>query len=882
MLGSSVGPYQILERLGSGGMGEVFLGHDPRLERRVALKCLTSAASLTPEGHTRVLREARAVARLTHPHIASVYDVLEQDGRAFIVMEYVEGISLAAHLASGPLPAAEVRLIGRQLASALAAAHAHGVIHRDLKPANIQVMRDGSIKVLDFGVAKLIPSLSAVVDTTMGEAMPSLGGNPGTTVYMAPEQLIGHVADARSDIYSAGVILFQMATGRRPYLETTAVTLALAMNADPAPSARELNPLVPLELSEAIGKALKRSPDHRYQSARELDSALAAMSGTSSSTGALNTLDRHGGGGGAAAASTRYRWALAAAAVAILATGVVVRQPLVARLGFGAAAARPVGLAILPVDNPTGDAQTANLAAAISSVVARNFRSVGSIAVVPMADTTPFRIHRADYSSMKGQFGEAYVLDLTVKRGLPRPDVLVRLQRSDGSDAVWRSSLSGTPTQVEDELLAGMTRALSGGWRGDVRFTDAERARIVRLPTRSDAALSAVVEARVLLDRADVPENVVRAIERLQQAVDADRSFAEAHAALGAALLTRYEKSRDRTLIDRATNAVANALALDPDLSAAHYASAHLQYLTGLREAAVASLRRAIALDPDNDAAHRLLGWRLFSNQNRMDAAVAELREAVRIRPDSFENHYRLGTVLYLAGRYREAVDAYRRATEIQPARGDAYTNLGAAYHMAGDIGQAVGNYEHAVGIGVGDAVAYGNLAVSYYFAARYENALAAGLEAAKRDPKRASFQRDLGDYYRALRRRADSRDAYERAIVLARQTLAVNPRDENAVMVMALCETHLGRRAAAEGHVAEALALAPDDRDILFRSAKAYLYLGDRKASLERLRLAVERGYPPELARADPELSTLKPLPELELSIAAGLRARAPASDVR
>ena len=132
MLGKSVGPYQVLEKLGSGGMGEVFLGHDPRLERRVALKCLTPAASITAEGHMRVLREARAVARLTHPHIAGVYDVLEQDGRAFIVMEYVEGVSLSAHMAGGPLPAAEVRLIGRQLASALSAAHAQGVIHRDL------------------------------------------------------------------------------------------------------------------------------------------------------------------------------------------------------------------------------------------------------------------------------------------------------------------------------------------------------------------------------------------------------------------------------------------------------------------------------------------------------------------------------------------------------------------------------------------------------------------------------------------------------------------------------------------------------------------------------------------------------------------------------
>ena len=224
MIGTSVGPYQILEKLGAGGMGEVFLGHDPRLERRVALKCLRLMAAAGPDAHTRVLREARAVARLTHPHIAGVYDVLEQDGRAFIVMEYVEGISLAAHMAKGPLPASEIRSIGRQLASALAAAHAQGVIHRDLKPANIQVMRDGSIKVLDFGVARLMAPAPTIVDTTVIENViePSLGGNPGTPVYMAPEML-GREGSAalseRTDVYLAGAVLFEIIAGRPPHGE---------------------------------------------------------------------------------------------------------------------------------------------------------------------------------------------------------------------------------------------------------------------------------------------------------------------------------------------------------------------------------------------------------------------------------------------------------------------------------------------------------------------------------------------------------------------------------------------------------------------------------------------------------------------------------------
>jgi serine/threonine-protein kinase len=183
LIGSSVGPYQILDRLGAGGMGEVFLGHDPRLQRRVALKRLTADAVVGD----RILREARAAARLNHPHIAAVYDVIQQDDQSFIVMEYVEGESLAARLRRGAPSIPEIRSVGRQLASALAAAHAQGVVHRDLKPANVMIARDGAIKVLDFGVAKLSAPLAGTEAAT-GHVAPesTLAGNPGTPVYMSP------------------------------------------------------------------------------------------------------------------------------------------------------------------------------------------------------------------------------------------------------------------------------------------------------------------------------------------------------------------------------------------------------------------------------------------------------------------------------------------------------------------------------------------------------------------------------------------------------------------------------------------------------------------------------------------------------------------------
>jgi eukaryotic-like serine/threonine-protein kinase len=873
LVGTSVGPYQVLEKLGAGGMGEVFLCHDTRLHRKVALKCLATGDS--DENQTGLLREARAAARLTHPHIAGIYDVLEHDGRAFIVMEYVEGASLRSRLLRGSLSPDEAIAIGRQLADALAAAHEQGVIHRDLKPSNVQLMPDGKVKVLDFGVAKMIARLDRASDvptTTDVVASRERSDSPGTPVYMAPEQLVSGQVDARSDIYSLGVVLFEMTTGRRPYLETNAVALAVAMTASPPPPPDAIDPRVPRRLSSVIVKALQREPFNRYQSAGELRAALDEL--TEPTTHEVVRPRR-------AAASRRVLWTtvVGAALFSGLAMLAFPRNGPLRRVFSGAP---PRTLAILPVDNPTDDPRAGHLGSIVASVAAANLRSIEKVHVVPREVTARFAGSRRDVDALRRAAAADYVLDLTITRFGPSPEIAARLSRTDPAAVEWQATLAGGPVQIEDALMDGVIQALTATRRQGVTLRDDERARLHALPTRSDVAMMDYADANALLDRSDLSDNVVQAIDRLQQAVDADNRFALGYAALASAVLFRYERTRDSSLIDRASAAVATALRLDARLSASQYASGYLQYVTGRREDAIVSLQRAIALDPDNDAAHRLLGLRLYANQGRMDDAVAEVRHAVAIRPESFENHYRLGIVLFIAGRYQEAVDAYKHATELQPRRADVFTNLGAAYHYMGDVKQAIGNYEHAIGLGAGDAQGYANLAVSYFFAGRHDDALRTCLEAIRRDPTRASLQRDLGDYYLKLGRTREARAAYARAMDLARQSIAVNPRDSGSVAIVAQAEAHLGDRLAAEGHVAEALTLSPEDRDIQMRAAKTYIVLGDTAAALEHLRLSVERGYPPQLARDDPELTALASSPGFEDAVAAGLRARARAGTVR
>ena len=280
--GTSIGGYVIVDRLGRGGMGQVFLGRDPELRRKVALKCLLPAGSVArKDDRALILHEARAAAAISHPNVATVHHVIEHGDRAFIVMEYVAGESLAARLKRGRLPMEEVVAIARQLAAALSAAHAQGVVHRDLKPANIHITPGGVVKVIDFGVARAVRTMpasgaSATAPTTVYTADPVVRlARGGTPPYMSLEQLLGRAVDGRSDIYSFGLVLFEMATGHRPFAVTDPLDLVEAV-ARGAPRADAADSGVPRALADVIAQALSPDVSSRFQTAAELETALAS------------------------------------------------------------------------------------------------------------------------------------------------------------------------------------------------------------------------------------------------------------------------------------------------------------------------------------------------------------------------------------------------------------------------------------------------------------------------------------------------------------------------------------------------------------------------------------------------------------------------------
>jgi eukaryotic-like serine/threonine-protein kinase len=865
VLGTSIGPYEIVERLGAGGMGEVFLAHDRRLQRSVALKSLNLGRFSANNGHAQILREARAVARLNHPNIAGIHDVIEEGGNAVIVMEYVDGVSLRVRLACGPLAFDEVTRIGKQLAEALAFAHAHGVIHRDLKPSNIQMTSAGLVKVLDFGVSKMTTPPADQFDslTDTRERTTALE-NPGTPIYMAPEQLIRGDTDPRSDIYSLGAVLFEMATGRRPYTETDAMTLAVAMSTTPPPRADTVNPQVPPSLTCVIAKALERDPGNRYQSATELAAALDVVVHDYASPSSVATP-------AAVERSGRRRWLIATAAIAVLTGAISIpwwSRPA-GRDGTAADISRAV-VAVLPVDNRAGDVRGEYLGAGLASVVTTNFSSVSGLTVLSPGATADLRDRPADLVRAHRELGVTHVIALSVRAAVPNAILDATVRRSPSGNDVWSGTIEGDWLTVERVLLERLERALQRDGALPRALTSNERVRLHKLPTSSASALVAYSEGRALVDRYDVAGNLDRAILQFQTATERAPQFAIAYAALGEALWRQYTVNKRPEVASAASSAVRTALTLDGDLAPVHYALGVMESQTGHYEEAATSLRRALALQPDSDETHRLLG-RVLATLGDRDAALVELKRAIALRP-FWENYFSLGSVLYATGDYAGALDALKKTAELRPTFAGAYQMLGTTYHMTGNLSQAIGNYEHAVRLG-GNAAAYANLGMAYYSAKRYQQAREAYIEAIALQPRRATLYKSLGDVYVRLGRTTEAHKLYEYAIVLARDDLQVNPRDAISVVLIGNCEAKLGHRAEAERHAAEAIMLAPANRDVWIRTAKLYTALGNRPSALQAVQTAVALGYEPNMIAGDDELQPLGPL--LAQSVDEGLTAR-------
>lgn len=843
LVGRTIGSFTIKARLGSGGMGDVYLADDAGLRRPVAIKVLREYGPPTAGGRDRLLREARAAAALNHPNIATIFHVLDSvdaDTPPLMVMEYVEGETLSELLKRGPLPLEEALRFAREVADALAAAHKAGVVHRDLKPANLRVNHQRRIKVLDFGLAR---QLSPAVDTTTmtiersvpAAALHRIAGTPG---YSAPEQALGLTIAPPADIFSLGVVLFEMLTGRRPFPGDDLATTGSAIMAMPTPRVADIVRSIPPFVDALVARMLSKDPMSRPTAADVVADLRPTVSGLGSASLA-------------AVPARRLAPAVAIAATLVIASTAGFVWWRTARAPT--AVDRPV-IAVLPLTNLSGDSAKDYIGVGIAETLMTSLARVSQVSVISRTGLTDAR-GNADIRTIARDLGATLVLQGSVQQSGDRLRVTARLLRPDGSVA-WAgdtdaaaSDLFSLETRLAGSIIAGLP----------VRVSAAEQQTAVVPGTTNRAALEAYWQGLAFMDRGD-RTSIQSAITSLERATALDSRFASAFGALGESYRRQYVFTNDSAWIGKAMTAISNGLAIDPRRTDVRISLATLYTQTGRVAEAVNELRAIVGQSPDNDEAHARLGSAL-NRMNRPDEALAEYQSAVALRPQYWRHHQAIGNFFYTQRRLPEAVAAFSRVIEIRSDDATTFALRGAAYHAMGDRARARADYERSISLRP-NAATYSNMGLLAYEDGRHEDAVRAFSAAIALAPKIAAFHRNLGDAYLRLRRDANARAEYLAAVALAEDALRVDPNEPVALTQLAIYEAKVGRVAEARRHADEAVARNNTNPDVLYRRGVALALVGDTDAAIAALSGAVTRGYSVESLRKDDDLGTLAGAP--------------------
>ncbi len=686
--GRKIQRYTVLSRLGAGGMGEVYLAEDSTLGRKVALKLLPESFTADAEHLARFEREARAASALNHPSIITVHEIGSADGVHFIATEFVEGETLRQRLARGPLTAAEALDIGVHIAEALAAAHEAGVIHRDIKPENIMVRRDGYVKVLDFGIAKLVGRGERDEEGTGATGHPLTtepGRMMGTVAYMSPEQLHALDVDTRTDIWSLGIVLFELVTGRRPFVAQTTAGIITAILERDLPAIVSDTGEVPDVLARIIRRALQRDRELRYPTARELLEDMRAASAD------LEFAERIRPSPADAPKPISVRRPAALAAIAVVLAAVAAVGVFLARTP----GTQPVGIespirsiAVLPFLPLAVDERNESLELGLADTLITRLSGVRSLDVRPLSAVRPYaEVNRDPLAAGRALKVEA-VLEGSVQQAGDRLRVNLRLLSVRDGSALWSAAVDEQAADifaVQDTISERVAAALRLDLSGD------EHQRLSRRDTHSPEAYQLYLKGRYFLDRRG-DEWRQKSIEHFSKAIEVDPAYAPAYAGLADAYyeMVYWGDHSPRDYMPRAKAAAERALAIDDALADAHASLAIVleDYEWKFGEAE-REYRRAIELNPKYALARQRLG-QLLAEQGRFDESRVEQTAALEIDPLSLNANMSLAALAYLSRDYDGAVEQLRRTLDLDPAYGEATGLLGWVYVLKGAHDDAV------------------------------------------------------------------------------------------------------------------------------------------------------------------------------------------------
>jgi eukaryotic-like serine/threonine-protein kinase len=702
--GTNVAHYRIVSRLGAGGMGDVYLAQDTKLGRAVALKILPAEVADDQGRMHRFVQEAKAASALSHPNVAHIYEIGEADGVHFIAMEYVEGRPLRDKIGGQSLEAGEILDLGTQIADALDEAYSKGVTHRDIKPANIMITPRGQVKVLDFGLAKVTrthaPNATGETET---QAATDPGVVLGTVHYMSPEQALGRDVDHRSDIFSLGVVLYEMATGRLPFSGSTpAETLSRILQAQPEAMAR-LNYSVSPELERIVRKCLEKERERRYQSARELVVDLRNLKRDSDS--------------GSAAISVGQSRSLLWVALSILATALAVVAAYV-WLGRG----EPIeSLAVLPFVNVGGDPGTEYLTDGITENLINSFSQLPRLRVVPRSLAFSYKAREVDPRKVGRDLNvRAVLMGRVVQRG-DGLNVQAELVDVTEISQLWGRQYSRKFSDIltiQEEIAREVSTKLR------LRPTVEQNKRLAKRSTENTEAYQAYLKGRYYWNRR-TEQTLKRAVEYFQQAIDKDPDYALAYAGLADcyAVYTSYQVEAPRESGTKARTAAIQAVKIDETLAEPHASlGMTLMQYDWDWAGAEREFLRSIELDPKYPTAHNWYGIYLGST-GRAEQAVASQRRAQQLDPLSLIINTGAGWELYFARRHQEAIEQIRKTLDMDPTFARGHWFLGLAYEQEAMYREAIAEFQKAFDLSEGSPSMLGSLGHAYALSGNLEKA---------------------------------------------------------------------------------------------------------------------------------------------------------------
>jgi len=868
--GMDFGPrFRIEQLLGEGGMGRVYKALDKELGRTVALKILQPELTKDPSVIMRFKQELLLASRISHRNILRIHDLTDYEGVKFITMAFIEGKDLNQLLKeSRPLPIDRSLKMARQMCEALDAAHVEGVVHRDFKPHNVLVGNNDQVYVSDFGLA------TSFETAKMG--MTRTGAFVGTPRYMSPEQVEGKQVDSRTDLYSFGLVFYEMVCGEVPFAGESTWQVMYQRVKDAPKNVKQVNPNIPDNVADIIMHCLEREPAERYQSAKEILADIDAHRGPEMSVSSMYRMPPPGGGGAAAGSRSVQITLPAKPPLWLYATGgtlllgllflaipttrhLVIKPPAETEvLNPEAVKGLPPlsqgkYVAVLPFRVIGGDTSIGYVAEGLGEALSAKLFQLKGVHVASSDDTGKTDT-KAPLPEVAKKLGANMIVTGMVQGSANELRITVKLNNVAENKVVWNEEFSGVPGDlltIEDRIYGKLADALEANASpGDILAGTAH-------PTENVDAYDSYLRGNNALRGPLNAKSIQTAIDYFNAALHKDPKFAKAYTGLADASLRMYAENKDSFWTEKALNAAKQAQALNDKLPEVHFSLGTIYAETGQTAQAISELKRAQELAPNSDEGYRRLG-NAYLAAGQKEQAIRALEKAVELNPYLWVNLNSLAGAYLNTGDYEKAMKYYQQVTQVEPQNQIGFANLGSVYISMGRYEDSIAPLETAMRLDP-QPVVISNLGTSYFYLHRYADAVKQFEKAVQLNPGDETMMGNLADGYRAAGQTEQAKATYDRAIALAFKALNVNPRSATTMGSLALYYAKKGDMGQATAWIQRARGLDPSSVELIQTSAEVHALSGKPEEAIADLKKALQHGLTTSSIESDPELDALR-----------------------